>query len=143
MIATPPTTPPTMPPVAPPERPASGLGCEFKLGVDVVDTVDADESVDAVVNEAVDEVADEAADELASVADGSRSARLAENAVADGLAELSEEYVLFSSLLDRFATGFDIVLQQMLTWFLVTVHSSLWMVSQLHLKVAGLPQTGP
>jgi hypothetical protein len=75
--ASPPKTPPTIPPIAPPDIPAFSSGWEeFELGVGVEDAL-------GLASRPVDE---DAVDE-----DDERSTALTEYAVADGLAELSDE----------------------------------------------------
>jgi hypothetical protein len=54
---------------------------------------------------------------------------LTENEVADGRAELKDEYALLLSALERLATGLSAVAQQMLIWFVTCVHFSLGGVS--------------
>jgi hypothetical protein len=129
--ASPPTTPPTMPPMAPPERPddeasAAAEAVEVLLAVldaelFVVVAVEAVEAVEAPEAPEADEVAGSAV----VLVEGSKSASLMGRAVAEGLAERSDEYVLLNRSLERFATGFGDVLQQMLIWSLVWVHASL------------------
>jgi hypothetical protein len=86
-----------------------------------VEAVEAPEVVEAAEAAEADEVAGSAV----VLVEGSKSASLMGRAVAEGLAERSDEYVLLNRSLERFATGFGDVLQQMLIWFLVWVHASL------------------
>jgi hypothetical protein len=109
--ASPPTMPPTMPPIAPPERP------------DEDEDEDEDEAGEGVLLGVLD--ADALVVTAVELVEGSKSASLIGRAVAEGLAETSDEYVLFNRSSEMFATGFVDVLQQMLIWFPVWVHASL------------------
>jgi hypothetical protein len=122
---TPPTTPPTMLAMAAPERPDDEASAAAEAEEVLLGVLDAELFV-VVAVEAVDAPeADEVAGSAVVLVEGSKSASLMGRAVAEGLAERSDEYVLLNRSLERFATGFGDVLQQMLIWSLVWVHASL------------------
>jgi hypothetical protein len=88
-----------------------------------VPVVDGDGDVEDV------EEADRVEARLPDVDVANSALMLTENEVADGCAELKDEYVLLLSAFERLATGLSAVAQQMLIWFVTCVHFSLGGVS--------------